>query len=100
MIFWKIYSLIESIAEKLLNLLELFLFLRLILKFFGASPKALVVGYIYKWSDIIISPFNFIFPDIPWPKGYLIETATLSAMVGYAILVYVIFRLLRLFSRE
>jgi len=99
-ILTKIYDTVETIVIRLLGLLELFLFLRFILKFFNASSKALVVDFIYKWSSILVSPFDFIFPDIHLPKGYFIETSTLSAMVGYAILVYVIFRLLRLFSRD
>jgi len=99
MIFSKIYLLIESIAKKLLGLLELFLFLRLILKFLGASSKALVVNLIYKYSDILVSPFNFIFPNIRW-RDYLIDTATISAMIGYAILIYIIFQILKLFSKD
>lgn len=95
----KIYSMIFYITERLLVLLEGFLFLRLMLKFLNANSKTLVVNLIYKYSDILISPFDFIFTDIHW-KGGVIETTTTSAMVGYWILVWVIFRLLRLFSRD
>lgn len=93
-------TLISNLILKLFYLLELFLVLRLILKFFGASQRALVVKLIYKWSNFFVSPFNFIFPNIYWPKGYFIEMATISAMVGYAILVLVILKLLRPFSRD
>jgi len=99
-IITKIYDIVETIVLRLLGLLELFLFLRFILKFFNANPETLVVNYIYKWSGIIVLPFDFIFPDIHWPKGYFIETSTLSAMVGYAILVFAVFRLLKLFSQD
>jgi len=95
----KIYSLIERVIKRLLYLLELFLFLRLILKFFNASPKALVVNLIYTYSDILVSPFKFIFPNLYW-RNYLIETATISATVGYIIAVYVLFQLLRLFAKD
>jgi len=93
-------TMISNLIKKLFYLLELFLFLRLILKFFGASPKAIVVELIYQWSDFFVSPFYFIFKNIYWPKGYFIETATISAMVGYAILVYLILKLLRPFARD
>ena len=94
----KTYLMTFYIVKRLLSLLEIFLFLRLLLKFLAANPQALVVNLIYKGSDILVSPFNFIFPNIYWPAGYLIETATISAMIGYALAVFIIFRLLRLFS--
>jgi len=86
------------IIKRLLSLLEIFLFLRLILKFLAANPQALVVNLIYQYSDIIVSPFKFIFPNFYW-RGYFIETTTISAMIGYGLVVFIIFRLLRLFSR-
>lgn len=93
-------TMISNLIRKLFYLLELFLFLRLILKFVWANPKALVVKLIYQWSDFFVSPFNFIFKNIYWPKGYFIEAATISAMFGYAILVYVILKLLHPFSKD
>jgi hypothetical protein len=94
-----LYSRIEGAVNKVLYLLEVFLFLRLLLKFLGANPRALVVGLIYKYTDIFIHPFKFIFPDIYW-RFYLIEIATISAMLGYWLAVYIIFILLRLFSKD
>lgn len=94
-----IYSSILSIISKLFWLFELFLFLRLVLKFLGANPQALVVGLIYKYSDIAISPFSFIFRDIYW-KGHLIEISTVSAIVGYAIAMFIVFKIPRLLERS
>ena len=91
-----ISSLMEIIANlilKLLYLLEFFLFLRLGLKFFGASKNAFVVEQIYQWSDFFVSHFESIFPNVFWPKGYFIEISTLAAMVGYALLVWVFLKL-------
>lgn len=96
----KIYSMIFYIIKKLLVLTEIFLFLRLALKFFSANPETFIVNLIYKSTDIIILPFESIFPDIHWPEGFLIETATISAMIGYLMGVFIIFQLLRLFSRN
>lgn len=84
---------------RLLFLLEIFLFLRFFLKLLDANPKAIVVGLIYKTSNIIVLPFKFIFDNIYW-KGYFIETSALSAMAGYAIAVFIIFKLLKLFSKD
>lgn len=96
----KIYLTIFYIIKRLLVLVETFLFLRLLLKFFAANPQALIVELIYRYSDFLVSPFNFIFPNIYWRGVYFIETATISAMVGYIIVVFAIFYLLRLFSRD
>lgn len=85
---------------KLFFLLEFFLFLRLILKFLGANQRAFVVKQIYEWSNFFITPFEPIFANIYWPKGYFIETATLAAMTGYALLVYVILKLLHPLSKD
>lgn len=95
----RIFNLFERTIKRLFGLVELFLFLRLSLKFLNASARALVVEFIYKYSDILVSPFNFIFSDIYW-KDRIIDTTTISAMIGYAILVFVFFRLLHLFSRD
>jgi len=84
---------IKSLILKLFYLLEFFLFLRLILKFFGASKTALVVKQIYQGSGFFVSPFENIFPNIILGRGYLLETTTLAAMVGYAILAYIFLKL-------
>lgn len=93
------YSLIERIINTVWGLLESLLFLRLVLKFLSANPNTTVVYYIYKYSDILVKPFNFIFPNIIW-EGRPIDTVTISAMIGYAILVFLIFEILKFFMRE
>jgi hypothetical protein len=98
-LLFRTYETFEKVVKRLLGLLEFFLFLRFLLKFLNASPRAIVVNFIFKYSDIIISPFNFIFPNILW-RNYLIEFTTIAAMIGYFILVFFIFRILRLFSQE
>jgi len=93
-----VYSLFLSALSKLFLLLQLFLFLRLLLKFLGANPEALAVDIIYRNSAVLISPFNFIFRDFSW-QGRPIEMAAVSAMVGYAVAFFVLIRVLRLFQR-
>lgn len=96
--FSKIYSIISSLIAKLFGLLELFLFLRLLLKFLNANPKTFIVDLIYSSSDFLVSPFYLIFKNIYW-KGFTLDTATVSAMVGYAILALVVFKILRLLEK-
>jgi len=95
----KTYSIFLYIVKRLFIIFEFFLFLRLLLKFLGANPQTLVVNFIYKYSDIIISPFQSIFPDIYW-RSYFIDTVTISAMIGYVIAVFAILQILRVFSRD
>ena len=95
----KIVSIIERVAKRLLGLVELALFLRLALRFLNANPNTIVVNCIYSLTDNLILPFEFIFQNIYWDKR-VIETATISAMIGYIILVFVILRLLHIFSRD
>jgi hypothetical protein len=65
----------------------------------GANPQALTVNLIYKYSDILISPFIFIFRNIYW-KGHLIEMSAISAIIGYAIAAFIVFEILKVFSRK
>ncbi len=95
----RVYFIIETLVKRLLSLLELFLFLRLVLRYLNANPMAFVVNLIYRFTDIFISPFEFIFPDI-YRGTRVIDTTTLSAMVGYVIFTYVFLKLINIFSRD
>lgn len=88
---------IPFLLKRLLILTEVILLLRLALKFLGANPAAVVVGYFYSFTDFLIGPFKFIFANF-WLGNNLIESATLSAIVGYAIIVFLIIKIIRIFS--
>lgn len=95
----KIYSAFLSLLSKFFIFVQFFLFLRLLLKFLGANPETLVVSLLYKYSDVLISPFNSIFNDVSvW--GLLVEMSTLSAMAGYAIVMLIIIKTLHLIRKE
>ncbi len=89
------YYYISAIIKYLTGLLEIVLGARVVLKFLGASSKALIVELLYKTTDFITAPFKFIFQSVYLDKG-VIDFTTLSAMAGYLILVLVILKLLRL----
>lgn len=89
------YYYISAIIKYLTGLLEIVLGVRVVLKFLGASSKALIVELLYKTTDFITAPFKFIFPNVYLEKG-VIDFTTLSAMLGYLILVLVILKLLHL----
>lgn len=93
------YFLFRYVIKRILILVEILLSLRLILKFLGASQDSIIVDLVYKGSDFIVSPFKFIFEDIYW-LDFFVETSTVSAMVGYALAVIIIFQLLKFFSED
>ena len=74
------------------GLLEFFLFLRLLLKFAEADSRAPVVDLIYKYTDILVFPFVPIFSDIRL-LDRMIETSAISAIIGYGILIFIVFKL-------
>jgi len=78
------YYYISAIIKYLTGLLEIILGARVVLKFLGASSKALIVELLYKTTDFITAPFKFIFPNVYLEKG-VIDFTTLSAMLGYLI---------------
>jgi len=95
----KAYSVFLSLVSKIFIFLQAFLFARLLLKFLGANPETLVVNVLYKYSDVLISPFNFIFDDVYF-SGLLVEMSTISAIVGYAIAMLIVLKVLQLFRKE
>ncbi len=96
----RVYLIVFNLIKQLLILLEFFLFLRFTLKFLSANPETVIVNIIYKYSDFFVSPFSSIFPDIYWQGEYLLEAANIAAMIGYAIVAFVIYQILRVFSKD
>ncbi|MBI4993540.1 YggT family protein [Candidatus Wolfebacteria bacterium] len=90
-----IYHSFSIIIKSINSLLEIFLGIRVVLKFFGASSKASIVDTIYKFSDLLISPFKSIFPNIYLTSG-MIDMVAISAMIGYLILTFIIIKILQL----
>jgi len=86
-IVFKIKSVVDYIFGRVFILFEFILFLRLILKFLGANPETFIVKRFYGTTESVIWPFYSIFKDYSW-DGYRIEMATVSSMIGYAILFF------------
>lgn len=95
----KIHGGITYFLKRLFLLTEFFLFLRLILKFLNASGEAFAVKNLYKYTDILVWPFNFIFPNF-YVSEKLIDMVTISAMVGYFLALIILLGILRLIFRD
>ncbi len=83
------------ILEYILGLTQIVLGLRFVLKFLNAQETAFVVEAIYSFTDILTSPFDGIFKNISLQYGGVFDVVTLSAMIGYAIGVFVVLKILQ-----
>lgn len=84
---------LSSLIKYFISLIEFLLGLRVVLKFLGASERALVVDWLYHMTNIIIAPFNYIFLNI-YTKWGVIDIVAISSMLGYLILALVILKFL------
>lgn len=94
------YSAISYILTRTFGLLELILFLRLAVKYFGGNPETPAVNFVYKITEPFVAPFNQIFPGVVWPPNKPLDMTTLSAMVGYSFLFFIILQLLRSLAKD
>lgn len=97
--FVRFYFWVSYILKKVLAFGEAILFLRLALEFLGANPAGFLVFNLYKFTDFLNWPFESIFPNTYLGDRFL-DVVTLSAMVGYLVLYFIVVRLLALIARE
>jgi hypothetical protein len=94
---------VEYLVYFLFGFLEVLLAFRLILKLTGASVSSTFVGLIYSITGLFILPFEGIFRR-GFTQGVettsVFEPSTLVAIVVYALLVWGIVKLIRIFSGE
>jgi uncharacterized protein YggT (Ycf19 family) len=69
-----------------LALVEIFLALRVLLRFFAANPTNHFVSWVYNSSDVLMQPFRGIFPPTVIGRDHVIDFSALFAMLIYAIL--------------
>lgn len=87
-----------SIVNWIVSIIEFFLAVRLVLVLFGASSSSAFVAWLYEFTGRLVSPFFGAFPNIVL-GSFVIEIATIFAMVGYAIIGWLAIQLLALISR-
>ncbi len=76
---------------------ELLLLARVAFRALQANPAAFVVDIIYKITDILIAPVDYIFPNIPI-GGSVFDLVAVSAMIFYAILYLIVHRIINSLS--
>ena len=94
---------IEYLIYFAFGVLEILLAFRLVLKLMGASVTSGFVRFIYSLTGVFILPFEGIFRR-GFTQGIettsVLEPSTLVALIVYAVLVWGIVKLTRIFSGE
>jgi uncharacterized membrane protein len=86
---------IDRIMYTLLGILEILLGLRFVLKLIAANPDSGFTVFIYGVTGIFMAPFNAIV-GTPAYKGSSFEFTTLIAMAVYALLFWILVRLIQI----
>jgi len=68
-----------------LALVEIFLGLRVLLRFFAANPNNHFVSWVYNSSGVLMEPFRGIFPTTVIGRDHVIDFSALFAMLVYAL---------------
>lgn len=87
-----------SLIDFLFGMVELLLFLRIILRLFGANPETPFVNWIYETSGPLIAPFKGIFPNPVLQGGFVLEFSTVFGLLIYALVAYLISELIDFIS--
>lgn len=89
------YSAVDQAVYLIFGLIELFLFIRFIFRATGANPAAGIVRFVYSLTEALMAPFRLIFPASQ-AGGSVVEWSVLVAMFFYALLAWIIVRLIRM----
>jgi len=86
---------VTRIVYTLLGILEILLGIRFVLLLIGANPASGFATFIYGITGVFVAPFNGLI-GTPVSGGMTFEVTTLIAMAVYALLFWVIVRVIRI----
>lgn len=87
-------NLAVRLVNVLVGLIELVFALRLLLELLGASAASQFVATVYSISDRLLGPFAGAFQNFSLGGGYVVDVNAIVAMIGYAILGWIVIRIL------
>lgn len=77
------------VINVVLSIIEFLLALRIVLELLGASASSQFVAWVYAVTDALIGPFASAFPN--WSVGgFVIDVSAIFAMIGYAIIAWLV----------
>ena len=85
---------VVRIANAVVGIIEISLAVRIVLELFGASSSSQFVAWIYNVTAPLVGPFLGAFPGLAMGPGSVIDVVAILAMIGYAVLGWIIVRLL------
>jgi hypothetical protein len=83
----------ERVINVIIGIIELLLAIRLVFELLGANAGAGFVAWIYNASWNLVAPFSGAFPSISLGGNSLIDFSTILAMIVYAILGWIVIKL-------
>jgi hypothetical protein len=83
-----------EVTYLLFGIIEGLLAIRLVLKLLGANPHAGFTNFIYGLTDVFMAPFRNLLPTVGSSSGAVLETSVLIAIIVYALIAWVIARLI------
>jgi hypothetical protein len=85
---------VARVVNTIIGIIEVALAVRIILELFGASASSQFVAWIYNVTSAMIGSFTGAFQGIVLGPGSVIDLVAILAMIGYAILGWLVIRLL------
>jgi uncharacterized PurR-regulated membrane protein YhhQ (DUF165 family) len=85
---------VSTVIKFFFGILEALLVLRLLLRFFGANAANGFVSWVYATTQPIVAPFQGIFANPVLSGAFVIEFATLLAILVYGIIAYLVSELI------
>lgn len=90
------YLVIDQFIYLILGIMEVLLAFRFVFRLAGANPGVPFVSFIYNVTNVLMAPFNYIFPTLA-AEGAVFEWSILVAMFVYALFAWVLTQLVHIF---
>jgi len=85
---------VARVVNAIIGIIEFALAVRIVLELFGASSSSQFVAWIYSVTAAMIGPFTGAFPGFAMGPASIIDVVAILAMIGYAVIGWVVVRLL------
>lgn len=90
-----VYRAMSAVIDFIITVVTALLGLRVLLHLFGANDANGFVRAVYTLSEPLLAPFSGIFPALELESGFILEFATLFALIVYAILAHLLMTFVR-----
>lgn len=92
------FRLIAKVIYTILLIVETVVSVRLIFTFVQANQSNQIVAFVYRLSDIFVSPFVGIVAQSVRVGNFIIDTTALLALIVYMVLAFIMIEIIRAFT--